>query len=49
MRRAYNGNSLLIENNIFYGVSLGWDFCSEHEWGIEGMRRHYQMVINSGT
>jgi len=39
MRKAYH-NSRLIHSEIddmFYGVSLGWDFCAEHEWGIAGI------------
>lgn len=28
----------------FAGVSLGWDFCAEHEWGIKGIRQVFAMV-----
>lgn len=34
MRRAYKGACLLMNGEVFYGVSLGWDFCAEHEWGV---------------
>ena len=46
MRRAYNNKSLLIENGVFYGVSLGYDFCSEHEWGIKGIREKFGINSN---
>lgn len=35
MRRAYNNVSFIEENDVFYGISLGYDYCAEHEWGIE--------------
>lgn len=41
MRRAYNNNTLIIENDVFYGVSLGWDFCAEHEHSISGIIRKF--------
>ena len=41
MRRAFQNTSLIVEDGNFYGVSLGWDFTSEHEWGIKGMKRHF--------
>lgn len=27
------------ENKEFIGISLGYDFCSEHEWGIKDLKR----------
>ena len=41
MRRAYQNQYMIIENGTFYGVSLGWDFTAEHEWGIDGMKRKF--------
>lgn len=41
MRRGYNNNKPIIEDNVFYGVSLGWDYCAEHEWGNNGMRSKF--------
>ena len=38
MRRAFNNVEFIEENGILYGISLGSDFCAEHEWGIEDMR-----------
>ena len=39
MRRGYKEFGIIEENGIFYGISLGWDFCAEHEWGIKGLKR----------
>ena len=42
MRKAYNNVSIVRdENNQFIGVSLGYDFCAEHEWGIKGIKRKF--------
>lgn len=41
MRRAYNNVHLIKDDNTFYGVSLGYDFCAEHEWGTEKMRKKF--------
>lgn len=40
MRRAYSDFSIIKDGDTFYGISLGYDFCAEHEWGIEDMRRN---------
>ena len=37
MRRAESDYSIIKEKEIFYGISLGYDYCSEHEWGIKKM------------
>jgi hypothetical protein len=39
MRKAYKDFGIIEENGIFYGISLGWDFCAEHEWGIKNLKR----------
>lgn len=39
MRRGYQEFGIIEENGIFYGISLGWDFCAEHEWGIKDLKR----------
>lgn len=39
MRKAYNNYGMIVVDDKFVGVSLGFDFCAEHEWGIEGIRR----------
>lgn len=39
MRRAYNDLGFIQEGGVFIGVSLGYDFCAEHEWGIEDIKR----------
>jgi len=42
MRRGYN-NKLWIEDDIIIGVSLGADYTSEHEWGIDTLRSQFDM------
>jgi hypothetical protein len=39
MRRAYNDYGLIIIDDVFIGISLGYDFTAEHEWGIKGINR----------
>lgn len=39
MRRAFNEYGLIVIDGKFIGISLGYDFTSEHEWGIKGIRR----------
>jgi len=34
MRRATHDTQFVIEDDKFVGINLGWDFVSEHEWGI---------------
>lgn len=41
MRRSTGNCSLIIADEVFYGISLGWDYCAEHEWGIADMRRKF--------
>lgn len=38
MRRAYNDYGLIVIDNKFIGVSLGYDYCAEHEWGIRELK-----------
>lgn len=41
MRRAYQDVDFVgdEEKKYIIGISLGYDFCAEHEWGIKGIRR----------
>ena len=41
MRRAYNNVKMIMDGDTFLGFSLGYDFTSEHEWGIDGIRRKF--------
>ncbi len=41
MRKAYNNFDFITHNDQFIGVSLGYDFCAEHEWGIKGIKRDF--------
>lgn len=40
MRRAYN-NEVIKKNGKIVGINLGADFTSEHEWGIDGIKRSF--------
>lgn len=33
--RKGRDNGFIVMNGVFVGVSLGADYCAEHEWGIE--------------
>jgi hypothetical protein len=41
MRRAYQDYSFWMVDDKFVGVSLGHDYCAEHEWGIEDMKKRF--------
>lgn len=43
MRRARDNGLLKDENGQLIGINLGADFCSEHEWGIKGLREMFGM------
>jgi hypothetical protein len=48
MRRAYNDVSIVRngeKNNELIGVSLGYDFCAEHEWGIKGIKSNFGITV----
>lgn len=45
MRVAYNDVETFTINEesdkaVIYGLSLGFDFCAEHEWGIKELKRN---------
>jgi hypothetical protein len=39
MRRASQDYGLIVIDDKFIGISLGFDFCAEHEWGIDDLKR----------
>lgn len=39
MRKASSNYGLIVNNDKFIGVSLGYDYCAEHEWGIKDLKR----------
>lgn len=44
MRKAYHDVSIVRneeKDNQLIGVSLGYDYCAEHEWGIKGIKRDF--------
>lgn len=47
MRKAFNDYRYLIHNNEFIGISLGYDFCAEHEWGIRGILNAFKIPEKS--
>jgi len=44
MRRANFNVKLIFNESKFCGISLGYDYAAEHEWGIEGMKRRLGIV-----
>lgn len=43
MRKAYSDVCFLsmpvpLSDDVLVGISLGFDFCAEHEWGIKGIK-----------
>lgn len=44
MRRGSHGKTIhRLDDGTLVGINLGADFCAEHEWGIENIRRAYSM------
>lgn len=41
MRKAFKGGWLVSNKGEIIGVSLGADYCAEHEWGIKGIKRAF--------
>lgn len=39
MRKASQNYGFIVIDNKFVGISLGYDFCAEHEWGIEELKK----------
>jgi hypothetical protein len=38
MRKASSNYGLIIIDDKFIGISLGYDYCAEHEWGIKDLK-----------
>ncbi len=47
MRKTSQNYDFLVIDDKFIGISLGYDYCAEHEWGIEGIRRSFGMPESS--
>ena len=41
MRSTFSGFEFVTRGDTFVGVSLGFDFCAEHEWGIGDIWHSY--------
>ncbi len=39
MKRASQDNGLIVDEDKFIGIALGYDYCAEHEWGISDLKR----------
>lgn len=47
--RHGNESSFLMHNGQFFGIACGADFTSEHEWGIEPLRKAFGTAKSSTT
>ena len=41
MRKGTSNVKVISEGTTFYGISLGYDYCAEHEWGTAGITRKF--------
>lgn len=41
MRKASQDYGMIVIDDKFIGISLGYDFCAEHEWGIKDMKLRF--------
>lgn len=41
MRTASQDYGIIVIDDKFIGIALGYDYCAEHEWGIEKMRESF--------
>jgi len=48
MRRGYDNKLWIDDDGTFIGVSLGADFTSEHEWGIDSIRSKFKIPDGLG-
>jgi hypothetical protein len=39
MRRGLFQSEFVIDNNLFTGIALGYDYCAEHESGIDDLKK----------
>jgi hypothetical protein len=46
MRRAFSDTDVITDSNgQIIGVNLGYDYCAEHEWGINSLYRSFGMKL----
>jgi len=48
MQRGYKTEALKNKNGKFCGFSLGSGACAEHEWGIDGIKRAFNISSDKG-
>ncbi|MDB4330390.1 hypothetical protein N9948_01570 [bacterium] len=43
IRKAYNDCEFIVDKKegLFHGLSFGWDFTADHEWGTEGIEKSF--------
>lgn len=41
MKKSVRDIGFITENGVLIGLSLGWDFTAEHEWGIAGIKSEF--------
>lgn len=46
MRKGNDCDFIRNEDGQVIGLNLGADYCSEHEWGIDGIKTSFGMVVN---
>lgn len=39
MRKASQNYGIVVIDDMFIGFALGYDYCAEHEWGINDLKR----------
>jgi hypothetical protein len=44
MRQGFYDKSFVFDKDVFVGINLGWDFCSEHEWGIKKLKETFRIT-----
>ena len=49
MRKAYNSNGFIVNEDKFIGISLGYDYCAEHEQGIKEINRGFGIPESNKT
>ena len=47
MRRGYNSELIKDEQGQLLGFNLGADYCAEHEWGIDKIKRSFGIDVYS--
>lgn len=49
MRQGLFESDFIFEKDEFKGISLGYDYCAEHEWGIEDIEKSFDMQLSNDS